>query len=244
MSISLTSEELYILRVMRKFQGKRLSFHEIASVCRIKFNEMEKYMGKLVLCGYVYEFKDNPVEFRPGYMYIIPPNKIEEINDILEKDFKASVVDIEDIDCLNADWDDKTFICMNCMIAYKENYGMCKKCLGDIADIDTKILDTILELNRKGYTTMFCCSGHPSRPTSYTHIVMKGKIIVESVPEDFSIEEFNRGTVYRAPMLEKRLKKRKIQTLTDEEIEKLEFFVNCDLENLRKWVRQLPENKS
>jgi len=108
----------------------------------------------------------------------------------------------------------------------------------------TKILDTILELNRKGYTTMFCCSGHPSRPTSYTHIVMKGKIIVESVPEDFSIEEFNRGTVYRAPMLEKRLKKRKIQTLTDEEIEKLEFFVNCDLENLRKWVRQLPENKS
>lgn len=34
------------------------------------------------------------------------------------------------------------------------------KCGGDIVEVDELIAPTIIELNKKGWTTLYCCSGH------------------------------------------------------------------------------------
>ena len=48
--------------------------------------------------------------------------------------------------------------------------GSCPTCKGNVFEVDELIAPTIIELNRKGWTTEFCCSGHLGEPIIATYI--------------------------------------------------------------------------
>lgn len=50
------------------------------------------------------------------------------------------------------------------------NVGACKKCEGKVVEVDDLIIDAIIVLNKKGWTTEFCCSGHLKEKNLYTYI--------------------------------------------------------------------------
>lgn len=55
------------------------------------------------------------------------------------------------------------YLCTTCWEAYNDNLGMCtkKSCSGgEVVDIDDDLVPIIVELNKKGYVTQMCCSGH------------------------------------------------------------------------------------
>ena len=55
------------------------------------------------------------------------------------------------------------FLCTNCWEAYSEDFEMCpkKSCnWGEVVNIDDDLVPIIVELNKKGYITQMCCSGH------------------------------------------------------------------------------------
>jgi len=61
-------------------------------------------------------------------------------------------------------------MCEHCFTTFREyeieridkgyTIACCNKCEGSVVDMDELILPTILELNKKGWNTSFCCSGH------------------------------------------------------------------------------------
>ncbi len=73
------------------------------------------------------------------------------------------------------------------------------------ADIDELIAPTIQVLNQKGYTTRFCCSGHPfdnwlmrengeyreTADPSESYIAFAEGITLPSLPPDFVAEQWN-----------------------------------------------------
>ena len=122
---------------------------------------------------------------------------------------------------------------MNCLTTYKEGKNFCRKCLSELSDIDTPMLDIIFDLNKKGYKTQFCCSGHPTSKLYSAYFVISGKINGITVPAGFSIEyEEHRTTITSL-----NIKKDKSE-LSSVELEKL---AKNNLSNLRKWVIELPE---
>jgi hypothetical protein len=56
-------------------------------------------------------------------------------------------------------------LCLNCFKVYnqktiKNNMCKVKNCYGDIVEIDELFVPVIIELNKKGYNTVACCSSH------------------------------------------------------------------------------------
>jgi len=56
-------------------------------------------------------------------------------------------------------------LCLNCYKVYnqktiKNNMCKVKDCYGDVVEVDELFVPIIAELNRKGYETRYCCSGH------------------------------------------------------------------------------------
>ena len=45
--------------------------------------------------------------------------------------------------------------------------GDCDKCGEVVCEIDDLIVDTIIVLNRKGWTTKYCCSGHLNKDNGF-----------------------------------------------------------------------------
>lgn len=57
------------------------------------------------------------------------------------------------------------FVCLNCERIYRQKTiknNLCKNnnCLCEVVEIDELFVPIVLELNKKGYATRFCCSGH------------------------------------------------------------------------------------
>jgi hypothetical protein len=55
------------------------------------------------------------------------------------------------------------FVCLSCLEAYFDDLGKCpkKSCSwGEVVSIDDDLVPIIVELNKKGYATQMCCSGH------------------------------------------------------------------------------------
>ena len=50
------------------------------------------------------------------------------------------------------------------------NVGTCKKCEGKVVVVDDLIVDAIIVLNKKGWTTEYCCSGHLNDKILTTYI--------------------------------------------------------------------------
>lgn len=59
-------------------------------------------------------------------------------------------------------------------------HKICPKCGKPVTEIDELITPTIIELNRKGYKTLYCCSGHLSSFNSF-YIYFDGKM-PEQIP--------------------------------------------------------------
>lgn len=230
-----SEDELNILRILRS-RPHRESFHVIASSLGLKFDEAKVIFDKLISSGYIQQDKRDRDKFLPVSTYFTCADKRAEIDELLLQDIEKSVIKLEDVDCINADIDDKSYVCLNCQTVYKTKVKICKNCLEGVVEIDTNILDIIVELNRKGYQTQFCCSGHTNSPA---YIYMIGGIDFENIPDGFVKERKARDyhTIIRAEVFEKRLKKKIKATLTKEEIV---AFIKSDMQKLREWVRMLP----
>lgn len=64
--------------------------------------------------------------------------------------------------------------CMNCLkLDFKTCYGdhrnknKCHKCQQELVEIDEPLVSVIIDLNKKGYNTIYCCSGHTYSSPGY-----------------------------------------------------------------------------
>ena len=107
-------------------------------------------------------------------------------------------------------------------------------------DIDEKIVNAIKILNEKGYTTKFCCSGHPDELYKYEnglyhlgsyvtfeHDVFKLLIEINNIPNNWTCNEIG---IYRF--------------FEEEEVNifKPENLISIAMKELEEWANNLPEN--
>ncbi|MGH4139448.1 hypothetical protein [Clostridium sp.] len=120
------------------------------------------------------------------------------------------------------------------LTTYKDEKTFCRKCLSKLEDIDTPILDIIFNLNKKGYRTEYCCSGHPEQKVYSAYLVVSESINGEIAPEGFSLKYKDNRTIITSL----NVKKSKVKASTVE----LEKLARKNLGNLRKWIIELPEH--
>lgn len=100
-------------------------------------------------------------------------------------------------------------ICLKCEEIYDERivsykpykHNRCPKqnCTGNLVDIDELFVPIILQLNKKGYTTKYCCSGHLHQNgcgVIASYISFKEFVILDDlinvIDEDWIYDEHNR----------------------------------------------------
>ena len=68
---------------------------------------------------------------------------------------------------------------------------MCKVkgCDGDIIEVDELFAPVIAELNRKGYKTQYCCSGHYTGDYPNSYINFEEGIKLSSLPEGYRYDQ-------------------------------------------------------
>ena len=141
------------------------------------------------------------------------------------------------------------YFCTNCHEVYDHNleqisaskYGnnynirTCPKtgCHGATVEIDELIMPAILEFNRKGYITEYCCSGHPydENPSPYVSFTRFYHFPAENAPSTWQ-QSVEWGTLHARPIKEGATVKEKIEYITKactdlyEYARKLENFKN------------------
>lgn len=137
------------------------------------------------------------------------------------------------------------FICLNCYEIYEDNVSslantkgniQCPKrtCCGDVVQVDELLLPTIILLNKKGYRTSYCCSGHfITCMEENSYIMFEHNCQPPTIPKGFH-GEYNFGT--QAYVIRKWFKE-------DVEKERVENILNTALE-IYKWADSLPENEN
>ena len=83
-------------------------------------------------------------------------------------------------------------MCENCYEVDGRKYKArrtCKHCGGLLVQIDEMLLTTISVLNKKGYHTKFCCSGHVYDTFPQTYIYFTGDVKLPDIPEGFRYED-------------------------------------------------------
>lgn len=97
-------------------------------------------------------------------------------------------------------------VCMSCLKVWDSyyldiNYSSylivtCPKCDGRVVEVDELMTPTIIELNKKGWKTTFCCSGHlyNNGDKLGVYISFEGKVIPPNLPENFIAE--SNGAIY------------------------------------------------
>lgn len=183
--------------------------------------------------GYIRQFKGDVGKYDVSTRYFTVKEKREEIDDMLLKELKKSLIPYESIDCVNADLNHKTMACMKCLTTHKEGETFCKKCSSSLSEIDTPMLDIMFDLNKKGYKTKFCCCGHPEPKFYITYFVVSGSINGIDAPDGFGSEYKDNRTIITSLVV----KKGKVKLSTVE----LEELTKRNLSNLREWVKELPE---
>lgn len=88
-------------------------------------------------------------------------------------------------------------ICMKCYEIYREDlptikgeYNFCPKatCYGEVVEIDELMFPTIIELNKKGYFTEYCCSGHYYEKSPNSYIKFQEDVELPSLPKGYKLE--------------------------------------------------------
>lgn len=105
-------------------------------------------------------------------------------------------------------------------------------------EIDYYIYPAVYELNRKGYETRSCCSGHPLDSLKRTSISFAEDLDIDLDLEYFQFESYNyRGIHIRRNSI--LLKPEIIHKLSKKRTNKLELIQNANRE-LYAWARNLP----
>lgn len=140
----------------------------------------------------------------------------------------------------------KTYICENCFHIQKRFRKLkCEECKGNTFYCDEWIAPTISLLNKKGYFTEYCCSGHPvlylnrnrySNSNFGTYIMFKDKC-PKPLPKYFFVEEcgsesFSRSIYWGKSNIEKTL-------LYKSHGERLIALAKV-LDTLHSWAEKLP----
>lgn len=90
-------------------------------------------------------------------------------------------------------------------------------------EIDDLILDDIIKLNKKGYTTLYCCQGHKEKGFFDMYVMFKYPLVKQiKPPKDFRIESY--GKLIRRIIL---------KGISDNKIDKARRAFS-------KWVDDLP----
>lgn len=229
------SEEIKLLtlRYLRR-EPHAQNLFMISNTVAIQLWDIHTLVDYLTDGGYIRQDRRDVVnKYDPYAMYYTVPEKREEIDLMLSKDLKESLLPFESIDCVNADLNHKTMVCMECLTTYKEGKTFCRTCLSSLNDIDTPMLDIIFDLNKKGYKTEYCCSGHPTSSLYSAYFILSGSINGVDAPDGFSSKyKDNRTTI---TSLDVKKGKVKLSTVELEELKKK------NLSNLREWVKELPD---
>lgn len=138
----------------------------------------------------------------------------------------------------------KKYVCLSCYEIYNEDYlkidewldeQICPKtdCSGHIIEVDDLLIPTIITLNKKGYYTKFCCSGHYDSQHPEGYIYFEEGIKLPNVPNGFYLEEEDgKGVTIRSNIC----KNRRLRKPTHND-----FYKICDnAKSLLKWANQLP----
>ena len=190
-------------------------------------------VDSLTTDGFIRQDRRDVVDkYDPNAKYYTVPEKREEIDGMLEKDLEDSFIPFESIDCVNADLNHKTKTCMKCLTTYKEGKTFCRKCLRELDEIDTPMLDIMFDLNKKGYETEYCCCGHPTLNFYSAYFVVNGIINGITAPDGFTLKCADHKTTITSIYVKKKLK---LSTVDLEELAKK------NLSNLREWVIELPD---
>lgn len=85
-------------------------------------------------------------------------------------------------------------LCLKCNKVYnqktiKNNQCKLKECNGKVVEIDELFISVIAELNRKGYSTLFCCSGHLGESNSNSYIFFEDYIKLSSLPQGYLYDQ-------------------------------------------------------
>ena len=117
-------------------------------------------------------------------------------------------------------------------------------CIGEVVLVDENMIPIIITLNKRGYPTRYCCSGHFWNLRWNTYIQFKGIKEFPFLPKGFKFEESN----YTDDELEPHelpissVYKSNENALEMSFLEKQKFL----FDNLRKlllWAEQLPERE-
>lgn len=92
------------------------------------------------------------------------------------------------------------YLCLDCGEVYDPlalnlnetyEYIKCPKtnCCGYLIEVDELMIPTIQILNKKGYATRFCCSGHYTGQHPNAYIMFEDWVDIPSVPEGFNKED-------------------------------------------------------
>ena len=132
-------------------------------------------------------------------------------------------------------------MCIDCQSILVDDYGdeFCplRECQGRVANVDEMIAPALIELNRKGYETLFSCSGHFNRKYLDNYVAFAEHVELTSAPEGFELEKFPSDEGMRTIV---RL------NLSEEEWEKFDQearIVRITENNLAllRWAKGLPE---
>jgi len=86
-------------------------------------------------------------------------------------------------------------LCLNCYKIYnqktiKNNMCKVKECCGDVVEVDELFVPIIAELNRKGYFTQYCCSGHVAGNGGFhSYIYFEDYTHLPSLPDGYKHDQ-------------------------------------------------------
>ena len=130
--------------------------------------------------------------------------------------------------------------CLGCHTIYDNlkyneelSYQICPidGCYGKVIETDELITPTIMLLNKKGYYTDYCCSGHWYDSSCNIYISFDCDIKLPFYPECFNVEHNENRVVLRKMLTDK---KYSIQS-------KINLIYKCN-KILYRWAKNLPKN--
>lgn len=129
-------------------------------------------------------------------------------------------------------------VCLECFEIYKDSlifdalsdYQFCPKysCLGEVVEVDELMLPIIIELNKKGYHTKYCCASHYYERPIDSYIMFADNIKLPSLPKNYVLEN-DMNTI-------------RYSVSNRGNISNYKFFdiINKNANQLLKWAKSLP----
>ncbi|MBP8818983.1 MAG: class II glutamine amidotransferase [Syntrophomonadaceae bacterium] len=237
-----SDEEIMLALRCIRMAPNRVDVFSIGNTVGRKLNNIAPLIDELKGRGYIkQDSRDTEGPYSPVSTYYTVPSKRQEIDALLEEDKRKSLGSLSDLNCLTALPDDRTLMCMNCLLVYKNGAGYCRNCLRDVQVIDTRLVGILYELNRKGYPTAFSCGGHANNNFDI-YIQCNCQIDIEP-PQNYSSKISDGTTVLRS------LPYHKVKGITTKKAresinsDEIEAFSKQNLEKLWSWVELLPTKR-